>query len=383
MEKIAIIGASGFIGIRAVEIFHLTQLAEVVPVVRSFSSLARMSKFDLDSRVADACDQEALTKALSGCQSALISVSGDARVINGSVDPIYRAARANGLKRLVYLSSASVHGQAPAPGTDESSPLSENQPIPYNRAKVRAENDLLKLAEEGSIEVVILRPGIVFGPRSNLWTAGLANDLLSGRAYLTNNGAGICNSIYVDNLIHAIQLCFSADGNRVDKQAFIVGDEEQVTWLEAYEPIAHALGIDINQVPRLDVPEFSKTARDVVQDLRASTPVQSMLRVMPGRLKRTIKAALFEAVKKEQSITIDGGMRAMSTPIVTQEMAFLQACAYKLPHTKARNHLNYRAPLTFQEGIARSIAWLEFAGYPVRNHRVPITNPSEPATAKS
>ena len=44
-----------------------------------------------------------------------------------------------GVRRLVYLSSASVHGQAPAPGTDEESLFETRQPIAYNMAKAWAE----------------------------------------------------------------------------------------------------------------------------------------------------------------------------------------------------------------------------------------------------
>ena len=83
--------------------------------------------------------------------------------------------------------------------------------------KVRAEWKLRKLRQQGNVELVILRPGIVFGPRSQ-WTAGFADDLLKNEAYLVDGGHGICNSIYVDNLVHAIHLALTAD-SKIDGEA--------------------------------------------------------------------------------------------------------------------------------------------------------------------
>lgn len=102
----------------------------------------------------------------------------------------------------------------------------------------------------------MLRPGIVFGPRS-MWVTRVADELLSGTAYLVNEGNGICNSIYVDNLIHAIRLAMTA--TNVDGQAFLVGDREQVTWSDFYRPIAEALGIDFAQISHVASPRLTRS----------------------------------------------------------------------------------------------------------------------------
>nr|HMN30237.1 NAD-dependent epimerase/dehydratase family protein [Caldilineaceae bacterium] len=251
MIPVAILGANGFIGGRIVERFHLSGLATVRPVVRSMSGLARLARFDLEGSVADALDEAALRHAFAGCSVVIHAVAGDPAVILGTLAPVYRAAQAAGVRRLVYLSTASVHGQAPAPGTDERSPLSENQPLAYNRAKVRAEQDLLKLRERGQVEVVLLRPGIVWGPRS-VWIANFAAALLAGEAYLIDRGQGICNSIYIDNLVHAIYQALQAPG--VDGEAMLVGDDEQVTWADLYRPVAETLGFELAQLPEAAIP---------------------------------------------------------------------------------------------------------------------------------
>jgi nucleoside-diphosphate-sugar epimerase len=365
MLKIAILGASGFIGTRAVEMLHLGELAEVRPVVRSFANLARLSKFDLDWRLADAVDEKALTRALQGCDLAVHCVAGDTSVIMGSIVPFYKAAQANNISRIIYLSSAAVHGQAPAAGTDENSPLSDHQPVVYNNARVKAEQRLMALRSNGAVEVVILRPGIVMGPRSSRWLVAIAHDLLNGKAYLIDGGQGICNSIYVDNLVHAIHLAMTADTKAVDGEAFLIADKENVTWLEVYAPIASALGIDPADIARVVSPTFTRSWQDTWNDVRASNLVQAVLPLFPGRLKRGIKAALTEmarpAAAEKIGPSVDGGVGLD----LSLEMCLLQSCKYKLPYTKAQHKLGYEPIVSYLEGMRRSIAWLSFASYPV------------------
>jgi nucleoside-diphosphate-sugar epimerase len=55
----------------------------------------------------------------------------------GTLAPAYRAAQGAGVQRFIYLSTAAVHGQAPGPGTDETSPIRGGQLLPYNDAGQR------------------------------------------------------------------------------------------------------------------------------------------------------------------------------------------------------------------------------------------------------
>ena len=362
--KLAIIGANGFIGSRAVELLHLGGLAEVRPIVRSLNSLARLSRFDLDCRIADALDQTALRVALEGCDALLHSVSGDPATIVGSLTPVYRAAQQAGLKRFVYLSSASVHGQAPPPGTDESTPLNDRQPIAYNNAKVRAERRLLRLRESGVVELVILRPGIVVGPRS-YWISSFASSLLSGTACLVNQGQGVCNSIYVDNLIRAIHL--AATTPQVDGQAFLVGDTETLSWADLYAPIARCLGFELSQIPNLQCTELRQSWTSIMQGVRTSAAARFIRALVPRRLRRALRAALTqEAQARSPWADAAPSSARHSIPQPTLEMALLYQCAYKLPHTKAMQTLGYEPSVPFVEACRRTIGWLEFSGYAVK-----------------
>ena len=359
--RIAVMGASGFLGSRVVEMFHLGAVAEVRPVVRGFQSLARLARFELDWRVADARDETALTAAFEGCDYVIHSVTGDPDVIEDSVTPVYRAACKSKVKRLVYLSSGSVHGQAPAPGTDETSALSDRQALEYNNAKVRAERRLLDARTRGGTEIVILRPGIVFGPRDR-WISVLADALLAGTACLVNGGEGICNTLYVDNLVHAIQRALTASS--VDREAFLLGDRETVTWERLYRGVSGMLGIPFEQIRQVPPVVPRKNFRDHVDHFRGLPAVQKLLPVFPSKIKRAVKAAL--AAMPEPVTPSPWTLPRPSAPAITFEMSELQQCRWKFPHEKATRLLGYDPGLSFDKGLHRTAGWLQFAGYPVR-----------------
>ncbi|MFQ4139746.1 NAD-dependent epimerase/dehydratase family protein [Nodosilinea sp. PGN35] len=387
MLTVAILGANGFIGSRAVELWHLGGVAEVRPIVRTLPSLARLSRFDLDSRVASGFDEAALCQAFQGCDVVVHAIAGDRRTILGTLEPVYAAAQKAGVRRLVYLSSASVHGQAPAPGTDETSPLSNRQPLDYNTSKVQAERLLQQLRDRGSVELVILRPGIVFGPRS-FWVTSFADALLNNSAYLVNGGQGICNSIYVDNLIHAVERAMAVP--TADREVFIVGDAEQVTWADLYAPIAAAMGFNLEQIPNAQgaAPKQDWTQldwEDRIEAVLGSQASLTFLSLFPNQWRRAARAALstlFEA-KLASPWQLPTPEPAPSIPTATLEMALLQQCQYKLPNTKAVHGLGYQPPVAFEAACQKSIGWLKFVGYPIQDVESPSVSLPLPAAFSS
>jgi len=371
MMKFAVLGANGFIGTRITEMFALSDLAEVRPIVRSYSSLARASRFRLDSRVADAFNQEALQNAFRGCDVVVHAVAGDIKTVLGTLTPVYEAAQKAGVWRLVYLSSSSVHGQAPVPGTDEGSALSDQQVLPYNNAKVHAERTLSQLRRQGDVELVILRPGIVFGPRS-FWVTRFAEALLAGQASLLRRGTGICNSIYVDNLVQAIYL--AGTHPKADREVFLLGDQECVTWADLYHPIARALGYDLADLPEGIVSEPDAEPKpswfERLEPIRVSRPVQGLLSIFPHKYRVALYRAyetILEAQEEPSPTRQEGGQ-----PVISRELAMLYSCQYKLPHEKASRLLGYQPQVPFQEGVQRTAAWLAFAGYPVKDEPINV-----------
>ena len=359
--NIAILGASGFIGSRLIEILHLNGIANVRPVVRSYSSLCRLSRFSLDWRMVDACDESGLISAFNGCDQVVNLIVADSRTIVENAIISYKAAQAAGVKRMIFMSSASVHGQAPLASTDELSTLHTRHSSPYINSKVCAERALLSLRKTGSVELTILRPGIVYGPRSR-WMTEIADQLLSGTAYLINDGIGVCNSIYVDNLIHAIILSLTAP--TADRNVFLLGDLERITWFYFYQQIAISLGLDMTSITRLTPPHFAHGYGDMLKNFYAGNTVQKILPLIPSPFKAALKGAI-NALTPVPKLS-PWLLPAKPTTQVTEEYSALHQCSVQLPWLKAASLLDYQPQISFTEGMKRSIAWLRFAGYPVR-----------------
>ncbi|RWA70954.1 MAG: NAD-dependent epimerase/dehydratase family protein [Mesorhizobium sp.] len=352
---VAVLGANGFIGCRTVELLQLSGWANVRPIVRRPDAFASLSRFAIDAMVADARDIQALTAAFAGCQYVVHAVAGDARTIVDAIEPVYRAATAAGVLRLIYLSSASVHGQSPPPGTDETSALHDDQTIEYNNAKVHAERRLGQLSRDGAVEVVVLRPGIVFGPRSS-WTGGFADELIDGSAYLVDGGRGICNSAYVDNVIHAIKLAIEVP--EASGRTYLIGDREEISWADLCRPIAEALGFDLATISASAPSSFAPSWK---QRLKESEGYRRLVGSLPRPVRCGLKAGYAEWRKAGRNAT---GATMAPTVMVSQERALLHQCQTKLPWRKAEHELGYQPAVSFEEACRRSVGWLTFAGYP-------------------
>ena len=363
MLRVAVLGANGFIGTRTVEMLHLGDLAEPRPVVRNVARLARLSRFALDCRIADGFDQSALQAAFHGCHVVVHAIAGDPNTIRGTLAPAYRAAQEAGVQRFIYLSTAAVHGQAPEAGTAEKSPLNGKQLLSYNNAKVNAERMLQRLRTRGHVELVVLRPGVVFGPRSS-WVTRFIEALLAGQGYMVNDGRGVCNSAYVDNVVHAIYLAMTACD--VDREAFLIGDQERITWADFYQPFAEALGYDLSKVQRVSPFSSGSDSKNRLETIRAAHPVQSVLSFLPGKAQSALSAIGRHLINPRPVSLSPWQVPHASMPQATLEMSLLHQCSYKLPFDKAGRLLKYEPPVSFAEACRRTVSWLAFAGYPVK-----------------
>jgi len=357
--RVAVIGASGFIGSRLAEYLILNHLAEVRPIVRSFKGMARLARFNVDIAIGDACDEKMLAEVLGSAEVVFHCVVGDRSTIVRSAEAVYRACRSAKVQRLVYLSSAVVHGHNPLPGTNDGSDLIQRQPFEYNVSKVRAEKILRKLRTDGEVEVVTLRPMIVFGPRSAWWTAQIATDMIAGRAYLVDSGNGICNTVFVDNLVHAMWL--SATVPEAANQDFIITDGEDVSWRQLYQSVARAVGVQLDFVPSI-------TRQDAVLSIRKSK--HEALKEFGNALKPLIARTVWPSVPHFLRQTLKSSLGERLFPITSPkpnelvldpEIVSLQQCDYRLPVEKAKRILGYKPEFTFSKACVRTEAWLRFA----------------------
>ena len=153
------------------------------------------------------------------------------------------AARHARAKRIVHLSTADVYGPDHFARVTEKSKL---KPIhAYERLKLLEEKWLLHAAQD--LEVVIVRPARVFGPREDWILPRLMGSLVRGRLWLPGGGRSLQTFVSAADVGRA---CLAASDRGRPGRSYLIGGFD-ATWRELLESAARAVGIvpDIVSVP--------------------------------------------------------------------------------------------------------------------------------------
>ncbi|ELV8765874.1 SDR family oxidoreductase [Vibrio vulnificus] len=157
----------------------------------------------------------------------------------GTVNLARQAASA-GVKRFVFVSSIKVNGE----GTSQDRPFtSADLHAPeddYGLSKSEAEQQLFEIAKEAGMEVVVIRPTLVYGPGVKANFAALMNLVSKGIPLpfgcITKNKRSL---VSVDNLVDLIITCL--DHPKAANQVFLVSDDHDVSTSEMVRQMALAL----------------------------------------------------------------------------------------------------------------------------------------------
>lgn len=350
---VAVVGAGGFVGARLVEMATLAGRTDVVPIVRAYRSVGRNAHLGVPHRIADASRPDSLEKALAGCDVVVNLTTGRPADILPITRSVYAAAVAVGARTIVHLSSAAVYGHVDSPGLPDDALPRLDHWMPYARQKGLAERFLRERMGEPRPAIVVLRPSLVWGPGSP-WVLRPARDLQSGSAYLVGDGAGVCDLMYVDDLVRGI-LAVVDDPAPVSR-FFHVGDDEHVTWREYYGALAAGLGVDAATIPAVTMDRYRFGPRDALDALRSSSAHTWLKERIPLETRTLIKLRLGRRARRDGSVSPGGA------PSVTREMWELQRTRYALPTDAFRAAYGHHSETSFRSGIAASLAWLRFIG---------------------
>jgi UDP-N-acetyl-alpha-D-quinovosamine dehydrogenase len=151
-----------------------------------------------------------------------------------------RQAAGAGVKRLVFASSVKVNGEQ----TKEGQVFSENDEPdpqdPYAISKLQAEEVLQSIAKDTGLEVVIVRPPLVYGPgvKGNFFRLLTAID--KGIPLPLAGANNLRSLVYVGNLVDAMAAC--ATHPAAAGQTYLVSDGEDVSTAMLVERISRLLG---------------------------------------------------------------------------------------------------------------------------------------------
>lgn len=162
----------------------------------------------------------------------------------GTEQLAHEAVRA-GVKRLVFISSIKVNGEeSVAPYTEES----PAQPTdPYGISKWEAEQSLRRIEFESGLEVVVVRPTLVYGPGVK---ANFLNMMKVVSRGLPLPLASIRNKrslVYLGNFVDALATC--AKNPAAAGHTFLISDGEDVSTPQLITGTARALGVSARLMP--------------------------------------------------------------------------------------------------------------------------------------
>lgn len=260
MTSVFITGGTGFVGGQIVEALKKRKAFSLTMAVRRADSVSLGGGVGIVS-LPDLADPSAWRFSLQGVDVVIHAAARVHVMRDRSSDPLddYRRANVNGtmnlarraaeagVKRFIYVSSVKVNGER----TLQSAPFLPDgnfHPVdPYGISKWEAEQALMDLSRKTQMEVVIVRPVLVYGP-------GVKANFLSMMRWLQKGiplPLGAINNkrslVALDNLVDFIITCIEHPA--AAHETFLVSDGEDLSTTELLQRMAAALNMPARLLP--------------------------------------------------------------------------------------------------------------------------------------
>lgn len=255
-KRVLITGATGFVGSRLLDRLQADGYS-VTAAVRQSAGELEVPVF----RMGDLTEDQDWSSALVGLDvivhcAARVHVMSEAaadplaafREVNvaGTLN-LARQAAAAGVRRFIFLSSIKVNGE----WTEHRRPFTHNdRPAPadpYAVSKAEAEAGLQELARQTGMELVIIRPVLVYGP-------GVKGNFQRMMAWVERGGVlplGAVDNrrslVALDNLVDLIVTCI--DHPAAAGQIFLVSDGEDLSTPDMLRLLGQVLGRQVRLLP--------------------------------------------------------------------------------------------------------------------------------------
>lgn len=327
-RTVLVTGASGFVGGHLAVRLATEEGARVRVLVRKTSRTEHLQDLGIEFCLGSITDLDSLRPACDGVDvvfhcAALAREWGDVEEMHRTnavgTGNVLQAAVDAGVPRVVHTSSIAVYGLEPADGTDETVPFNRASGNPYADSKIAAEDLVQHYCREEGLNVTVLRPADIYGPRSTTGTLGPMVAIKLGWMELIDGGEGVSNHLYVDNLVDAYIL--AAENDHVAGQAYIISDGIGTPWRDFFGRYAQMVG-------KGPLPSISKE-------------------------KALQKAA--EAEAKAEKVGRPPSLTRAAVTLMTQKAVFRI--------DKACRELGYAPRISLDEGMRRTENWLREKRY--------------------
>jgi 2-alkyl-3-oxoalkanoate reductase len=320
-------GATGLLG------SHLTRILlergeRPRVLVRPGDSLSPLAEGEVDVCWGDMRDRVALEAAVKGVDRVLhcaarTGVWGpeDAYVSVNVIGlrAIVEAAVAAGVRRIVHVSSITVHGDDLNGSGDEEAPL-RAESNPYSRSKLAGELILREMIRQHAVPVTIVRPGWIYGPGDVASFARFASLIEQGRMMVIGNGGNHVPLIYAGDAARGVLL--ASEVNVGVGRSYLLVNDEPVTQGGYLDAIAAELGVP------------------------------------PPRMRIPYRLAILLGTAAQSGARLAGSKKA---PPLTRFGVQLLGGENRFVISRARSELGFSPQIGLAEGVARSVAWFRGA----------------------
>jgi len=245
------------------------------------------------------------------------------------LEMLVAVALAAGVRRIVHVSSITVHGNDVRGAIDETAPLRAD-PNPYSRSKVAGERLLEGMIREFNAPVTIVRPGWIYGPRDIASFGRFAALIQRGQMIVIGSGRNHIPLIYVSDAARGILL--ASEATHAGGRSYLLVNDEPVTQSEYLNAIAAELGAP---PPR---------------------------RHIPYRLTVTLGAAAEIGTRLA---------RRRQPPPLTRFGVQLLGGENRFIISRAKHELGFSPEVNLAEGVKRGVEWFRLAHKPAGLQTVP------------
>ena len=376
------LGGAGFLGGRLVERLVVERGARVRMLVRRISAASPAARFPVETVVGDLLDQAAVGAAVEGCAvvfNCAKGTGGDARrrraVDVDAAGQVVEAAARHGA-RVVHVSSFAVY-DLPVEGIVDEGTSDAPPGDSYTDGKLAGERLALAAGARLGVPVTVIQPTVVYGPRAGVHGTDILEEMRTGRMILVNGGTGVCNAVYVDDVVTALLL--AAASGRAAGQRLLVSGGEHPTWAEFFGAFERMLGVTATvAMPEADALDLWRRSRrrpglisETLRLVRENQPLRKRLlgtreataarlvaeRVVPRLLRRA------ERWSEPARPAAPGGAAAEDPvePIRPWVVRYLAKRA-RVRIDKARDLLGYEPAFALDPGMRLTEAWARWAG---------------------
>lgn len=385
-KKVLVTGGTGFIGGRLIEMLKTQYKVDVRVLVSNFSNVARIARFPIDMMNGDICNKADVEQAMDGCDYVFHCAYGNRgsqeerkRINVEGTQNILQASLKKDVKRVVYLSTIMVYGNTPDGAIDETAPRRSTGGL-YSDSKLEAENLVNDFIERERLPATILQPTAVYGPYAPAWGIHVLDQLKTGTVMLINEGDGLCNGVYIDDMINAMLL--TTDNKDAVGETFIISGDQTVTWKEFYGYFENMLGyastMNISEADAIVYVNRLQTKKSLLRILREDAEIRSRIFETPMisnfkkaamkfipettllSLKKKIKGNGHAPSASSDNGAVNGSEIKPVHPMSDAHIRFFKSkTIFRID--KAKTILGYEPEYSFDEGMKLTRMWAEYS----------------------